>query len=283
MNKKIQHTVYTDRAWDNLYNRIEQDGLLQEITPEKRKSVPSYLKWVAVIAFVLGGLATYLLVHTDGPGNYYGLTTLNNEAGAFALVKTLEDGSVVYLANNAQIHYPESFLPDKREVYLEGTALFEVTGNRERPFYIETGSMIVKVVGTSFEIKSEDSSLFELSVRKGIVKISGKYNGRQVFVKAGETAVSTYNGLFSVYPTTGTDFYSRYTGRLRFKDENLEQIIGVINKNHPGTLLTIDPELRERKLTIAFAGNTPEEMAQLICLGLQLNYTVGNHTIRISE
>ena len=50
------------------------------------------------------------------------------------LVTTLEDGSIVYMGGETSLQYPEHFSMDKREVSLQGNALFDVTGNRERPF-----------------------------------------------------------------------------------------------------------------------------------------------------
>lgn len=50
------------------------------------------------------------------------------------LVTTLEDGSIVYMGGETSLQYPEHFSMDKREVSLQGNALFDVTGNREPSF-----------------------------------------------------------------------------------------------------------------------------------------------------
>ena len=99
----------------------------------------------------------------------------------------MEDGSIVYLADNSQLSYPEHFQREKREVSLLGNALFDVSGNKERPFLIETEQARIEVLGTSFNIKSSDKSAFELAVRRGLVKVTLKKNGEQTLVKAGQT------------------------------------------------------------------------------------------------
>ena len=43
-----------------------------------------------------------------------------------------------------------------REVSLQGNALFDVTGNRERPFLIETEEVRIEVLGTMFHVKSDE-------------------------------------------------------------------------------------------------------------------------------
>ena len=81
------------------------------------------------------------------------LLTLHNNEASTTLVTTLEDGSIVYLADNSQLSYPEHFQREKREVSLLGNALFDVSGNKERPFLIETEQARIEVLGTSFNIK----------------------------------------------------------------------------------------------------------------------------------
>ena len=90
------------------------------------------------------------------------------------LVTTLEDGSIVYMGGETSLQYPEHFSMDKREVSLQGNALFDVTGNRERPFLIETEEVRIEVLGTMFHVKSDVGSTFELSVQRGKVKVALK-------------------------------------------------------------------------------------------------------------
>lgn len=81
-------------------------------------------KWTAAAAVIL--LCTYISINyfnqTEKEIDRNLLTRQNMETTTLAT--TLEDGSIVYLAGNAAIHYPEHFQPDKREVSLQGNALF---------------------------------------------------------------------------------------------------------------------------------------------------------------
>ena len=70
---------------------------------------------------------------------------------------------------------------------LLGNALFDVSGNKERPFLIETEQARIEVLGTSFNIKSSDKSAFELAVRRGVVKGTLMMNGVQRLVKVGQS------------------------------------------------------------------------------------------------
>lgn len=70
----------------------------------------------------------------------------------------LSDGSTVRLAPGSAVTYPTGFAPGKREIYLAGEAFFDVTKQPDRPFYVYSGPVITRVLGTSFRIKSQDQT-----------------------------------------------------------------------------------------------------------------------------
>jgi transmembrane sensor len=85
----------------------------------------------------------------------------------------LEDGSTVRLQPQASLSYPKAFAAQKREVYVQGEALFEISKNPDRPFFVHSPTLLVQVVGTSFIVRSggkEQPS--EVSVLTGKVKVS---------------------------------------------------------------------------------------------------------------
>lgn len=87
----------------------------------------------------------------------------------------LEDGSIVTLASGSSVHYPDHFLPAKREVFLEGEAFFEVSKNAKRPFFVYNNNIVTHVLGTSFTVKSnQHTGQVEVSVRSGRVEVYEK-------------------------------------------------------------------------------------------------------------
>jgi ferric-dicitrate binding protein FerR (iron transport regulator) len=283
MIQKENNKVNTDQAWRQLYGRLEQDGLLpQETTGKTVKQFASpAMRWAAAVSIFCISIVTAIFLWDKYLDNPAGLLTLHNEEGAVTLVKTLEDGSIVYLADNTRLQYPKHFAREKREVFLNGNALFDVTGNQKRPFMIETESIRIEVIGTAFNIQSTDQLPFELTVERGEVKVTYKKNGESLHVKEGETVTLSNNRLW--VEQTGKN--KRITGieRIRFKDEALGNILRVINKNGSGVLLQTTSSLENRLLTATFDNEAPETIAGLICAAFNLQWKKENNVLLIFE
>ena len=70
----------------------------------------------------------------------------------------LVDGSKVILQPGSGIRHAAFLQKDKREVYLEGNAFFEVAKDARRPFYVYSGDLVVRVLGTSFKVATDKES-----------------------------------------------------------------------------------------------------------------------------
>jgi transmembrane sensor len=85
----------------------------------------------------------------------------------------LKDDTKIRLNSESSIRYPKDFKKDLREIYLDaGEAFFEVSEDLTRPFIVHVDNLTVKVLGTSFNVKSypaEDK--LEVSLLSGRVEI----------------------------------------------------------------------------------------------------------------
>lgn len=278
-NLHTDQTVHTDQAWNELYSRLEQDNLIPA-RGQKRLMRPVFAGMAAAIAVLClcGALGIWLL---NDWGTDERLLSLKNGPEDNTLVTTLEDGSIIYLAQDATLSYPEHFEADKRLVKLDGNALFDVSGNKQRPFLIETKYTTIEVVGTAFNVKNNGKNDFELSVQRGLVKVTRLDNGESSFVKAGETVILNKN-LFLKSPTSDMDQFARYTERIQFKDETLANIVRVINRMSSQPVQLSSSELENRRLTVSFYDNSPTAMTELICLALGLTSEQKEDTLVIS-
>lgn len=281
MTLKERNNRKTDQAWNRLYCRLEKDGLIAPGETTRHSLRKTSIGWTAAAILLLGLYLSVNYFNQPYPAADRNLLTRQNMETT-TLATTLEDGSIVYLAGNAAIHYPEHFQPDKREISLQGNALFDIAGNRKRPFLIETEDTRIEVLGTAFNVKSDGSQPFELSVQRGMVKVTLKKSNQDVFVKAGET-VTLASRKLRVGPTGNTDQFAQYMRQIRFKDERLADILRIINLQSDDILLQTIPSLEDRKLTVTFSDNSPETMAELICAALNLQSSRDRNVITLHE
>ncbi len=66
----------------------------------------------------------------------------------------LPDGTQVTLNAGSVLIFPSAFAADKREVSLRGEGFFKVAHGKERPFYVYTENVRIKVLGTSFNLSA---------------------------------------------------------------------------------------------------------------------------------
>lgn len=272
----------TEQAWNRLYSRLEQDGLLEAKDAPKRTILRSnQFKWVASAAVLFICAVSVLMIY-NRKTTQTNLLTLNNEKSAVTLVSTLEDGSIVYLSEYTSLQYPDHFQGDKRQVYLQGDAFFDIRKNRECPFIIDTKDMVIEVLGTAFNVKSKDNIPFSLSVKHGEVKVLSKHTGQTVYVKANETVLLQSESL-NKSQTVDSNQFAAYIKRMHFKDQQLGDIVRIININSDIVQLKVMPGLENKLLTVTFSNDTPYTMAQLICMAMNLHFTQEQNTIVISE
>jgi ferric-dicitrate binding protein FerR (iron transport regulator) len=282
MTLKEKENKITDQAWDRLYSRLEQDDLLpvNEVTVKSGLRM-AVIRWSAVAAILCICIVSVFVIRGQRAGQT-DMLTLSNEKGAPTIVSTLEDGSVVYLSGQTSLQYPGRFTDDKREVVLHGDAFFDISRNPDKPFIIETEKTTIEVLGTSFNVKSHNNADFSLSVRHGEVRVTSKKDGQVVNVVAGETALFRSDNLQKI-KTTDTGQFKSYLKRIHFKDQRLADVVKIINMNSDAEQLRIAPELEDRLLTVTFSDDTPDTMAQLICLALNLQLTRQDDIISISK
>ncbi len=66
----------------------------------------------------------------------------------------LEDGTKVWLNAGSKLAFPDKFSGSKREVFLEGEAYFNVTHDKNKPFFVKTKEVVVRVLGTKFNVSA---------------------------------------------------------------------------------------------------------------------------------
>ncbi|MBA4299707.1 FecR family protein [Algoriphagus alkaliphilus] len=84
---------------------------------------------------------------------------------------TMQDGSKVLLNSGSSVRFIKNFEEDKRIIYLEGEAYFEVAKDTLRPFSVITGEVTTTALGTSFNISAYRHEVLKIALVEGKVAV----------------------------------------------------------------------------------------------------------------
>jgi len=137
--------------------------------------------------------------------------TRNEEVLARAGTRTkllLPDGTQVWLNSNSKLRYSNEFNTTTREVALEGEGYFDVAKDTKHPFIVHASSIDIKVLGTSFTIRSypQDETI-ETTLLRGLIEVSRKDNPNtaRVILRPNEKLVFNKRSVPSTLtPNNGT-------------------------------------------------------------------------------
>jgi len=101
----------------------------------------------------------------------------------------LPDGTKVWLNKHTTLKYPREFSENGRNVYMEGEAYFEVKRNVEKPFIVRSEAMQVRVLGTVFNLKSDQMNRSAVATLiKGEIEVKGNHNEGMIVLAPGQKA-----------------------------------------------------------------------------------------------
>lgn len=118
-----------------------------------------------------------MLTYTGNDKETTVFNTLSLPIGSKPMRLSLSDGTNVWLNAESSITYPLTFIGKERKVSMKGEAYFEVAKNPLQPFYVANDAMLVKVLGTHFNVNSyPDEGDAKVTLLEGAVNVSQKNN-----------------------------------------------------------------------------------------------------------
>lgn len=164
----------------------------------------------------------------------------------------LSDGAHVRLAPASRLRIAADFGLDRRDVYLDGLAYFDVRHDARRPFTVFARNASALDMGTQFFVRAyaEDSAV-QVVVRTGAVVLSGV--GR---LRAGETGQLARDGAARRWRGTSIDSVLAWLdGRLTYRDAPLGRVLQDIHRWYAVDARVDDPSLA----ALPFTGVLTEE------------------------
>lgn len=226
------------------------DALILTVKPEKVHSFEKHtktsyrffreiLKVAAVAIIVLWGNSLYQKNQKEATEIVY--QTISVPAGQ-RINLTLPDGTDVWLNARTTIRYPFSFNQEKREVFVDGEAYFDVLKDKRKPFIVQTPKYHLEVLGTAFNVEDySGKDDFETMLFNGSVKIISKDSMPQTVTLTPTYKAYVENGRLTVEHVDDYNVYRWREGLICFKDESFADIMSDFEKYY-GLTIQIENE-----------------------------------------
>ena len=201
---------------------------------------------------------------------------------------TLPDGSMVWMHKDAEIKYPEKFAADNRSVQFTGEAFFDIQKDKTRPFFIQSGEMTVRVLGTSFNVKAEsETAQFRISVVTGKVEVSApdvNSNAQQVILKPNEEALfetKTRKLSAQQLPVLAKkEIYQPLS--INFTHASISHVINQLQNRFNIKIGLSDPRIANCHFNGNFENESLPVILDILCKSLEADYSIKNGLITIT-
>lgn len=271
-NIAAKSNVSEDEAWARFVQRTQREAIKPKVIemPAPRKT-----NWMRAAAILLVVVACGLLLKlTLGSSEPKMIAMQSHEA---ILIDTLPDGSVVTLNKNASITYPETFTGDSREVALEGEAFFNVMPDKSKPFIITANEARIRVVGTSFNVKTGDTQTVVI-VETGVVAVSKKES--EVTLNPNEKATVSKDKENPVKQQVTDELYNYYrTKEFVCNNTPLWRLVDVLSEVYGVKIIIIDNRLRNLPLTTVFRNESLDMILGVIAETFNIRVEKEGNTI----
>lgn len=256
-SKKLEQTSTVDEnaAWRRFKQRVEEKQQPKGRTIAMPAGRFGWMRAAAALIMLIGGswMAYFYL---------YSGRMITLEAGSTIVAQTLPDGTTVTLNRNASISYPRHFRGGTREVTLEGEAFFNVTPDKTHPFIIHANEAAVRVVGTSFNVKS-NASITEVIVETGIVQVSKQQMG--VTLKPKEKATVKKNVAQPVKENSNDELYNYYrTKEFVCNGTPLSRLVEVLSEAYDTNIIIANDNIKNLPLTTTFHNESLDNILKII-------------------
>lgn len=295
---KEEFHSFSDSLWDQMENRIvypddkRRSEMNQEVTillnkirnqngEQKSQTYPGRVwlqRMVAIFVLLIGLSIGYYITRDNKPSRvtFTEITASKGETNEYIF----DDGSKVVLNSGSILRIPSDYNNTGRSVEIEGEGFFDITPDPAKPFIIRSGDKQVKVLGTSFNVKSyEEDDYFEVTVTTGKVLVDIEDMDIRLRVTPMEhLSINKHTGSLSKL-TLDENYYTKWMdGFLYFNREPIQEVIKTINRKYDRTVILDCPDC-EHIISGTHDNKSIEAVIDAICFTTRLKYRTDGNTI----
>lgn len=271
-NMNRETIINVDKAWNNVQARIKTG-----FTQTRRDSLyisflrSTFMRVAAVALLILSlGITGLYISNKDVFSKKITVATNNDQKN---LLVSLPDGSKIVLNRNTRFSYQANFGKQSRNVRLTGEAFFDISRDTLKPFIIDAGNASVKVVGTSFNVITNNSeAACEVYVKTGKVMLTDNSGSQSVILDP--EFIGTVNLISSGKTLNKNPNYLAWTtDKLFYNGQKLEVVFHDLKRVYNMDIVAEDNSITDNIWTSPIETQSQDTIIRLICGSFNLSYT----------
>ena len=248
-------------------------------TKQNTFKLASYLRYAAVLMLVVGASALTFYMGRQNSIDSNSLikyTSVVADNGQISKV-ILPDSSIVWLNSGTTLTYDNNYSYKNRNLGLRGQAFLEVRKNKNQPLVIASGNLMVKVLGTRFDVNAYPTDdMIKVTLESGHVELlnstdkSFRYN-----LNPGEMAeYELQSGRIEIKAVKSQNYTNWKDGELIFVDAPMNEVIKRLNRKFNIEIEVVNPNVYKSVFNANFKDENLKEILEFIEFSCPITYRI---------
>jgi transmembrane sensor len=155
----------------------------------------------------------------------------------------------------------------RRDIYLDGEAVFDVADDETRPFVVHAGTAVMRDLGTTFSVRAYPAEPVRVVVASGLVAIrdTSRPAAREALLSAGDAGWLHEDGSTEIERGIDPSPYMAWTeGRLVFRRAPLGEVVVQLQRWFDVQIAVKDSALLQATVNASFDGDKLDDALQLL-------------------
>lgn len=256
---KVHQHFDVDMAWNKVREKLYQNPGRIVCFPEKTSLNILWRIAAGIVIILSAGFFGYKIFRSSGLKPIEVNVVTEKKSGA----DTLPDGSHVFLNRETKLAYTFDKRKKVHKVQLQGEAYFNVHHNDDNKFIVEIGNVLIRDIGTSFNVKGyPGSNTVEVVVEEGEVMFYTE-NDSGIYLRAGGKGIYHKQTKTFTVEEAEPNVTAYKTRFFIFSDTDLATAVNSLNAVYDKKLI-VAKNLKTCRFTGSFNNKSIDEIANVI-------------------
>lgn len=286
---EASHQEIEDKLWNAISHRISQQKIEPVVAEVPSRSMDYRMVACIAAVLVIGLSALFFWPSSEPVEQPIEVASVQPQellltSEAQPRIIGLEDGTRVTLKPNSRLRLKNFTDLPNREVYLEGEAFFEVAHDKEHPFFVYTGEITTKVLGTSFTVSARDlKKAIEVSVKTGRVSVTKTQQKsssplhtltEEIILTPNQKAIYDGHNVVASLVEKPKRIIKEGVAQplMQFDDEPAANILNAIDEAYGVELVFDEEQLSKCRLTTTLSNEDLYDRLSIICKAINGTY-----------